>query len=251
VFSVPALIGLDLLLTLASLRTKSEAPSSSKSTDFTALKKETFTLHHRFTKWQSSLIPEFKPTIIGHIHIRKSESEIPPGYWPAKVETYFDHSVAGVWNIFRTARLLLLALIIKFSDGANDSCVDEYIHTAHLIVEDMLASVLYHLVENLQVFLRELKISKEINNPGRVLGGLLLMYPLYVTSRMRFLDTARREYMLRCLAWIGEYMGIGQATVLAKVRGSILTWTLFEPMADFLSNSRMKRLRGIIWQVGV
>ena len=88
----------------------------------------------------------------------------------------------------------------------------------------MLASVPYHLVENLQVFLRdsELKTSIEINNPGRLLGGLLLMYPLYVTSRMRFLDTARREYMLRCLAWIGEYMGIGQATVLAKVRWSIL-----------------------------
>jgi hypothetical protein len=76
----------------------------------------------------------------------------------------------------------------------------------------MLASVLYHLVENLQVCLRELKTSKEINNPGRLLGGLLLMYPLYVTSRMRFLDRGMREYM-----------GIGQATVLAKVRGSILT----------------------------
>jgi hypothetical protein len=215
VFSVPALIGLDLLLTLASLRTKSEASSSSEPTDFTALKKETLTLHHRFTKWQSSLIPESKPTVIGHIHISQSEPEIPPGYWPAKVETYFDLYVAGVWNIFRTARLLLLALIIKFSD---DSSVEEYIHTAHLIVEDMLASVPYHLVENLQVLLRDSE-STEINNPGRVLGGLLLVYPLFVTSRMRFLDKGMREYMLRCLAWIGEYMGIGQATVLAKVRG--------------------------------
>jgi hypothetical protein len=100
--------------------------------------------------------------------------------------------------------------------------VEEYIHTARLIVEDMLASVPYHLADNMQVFLSELEISSEITSPGSVLGGLLLMLPLCVTSRMLFLNKARREYMLRCLVWIGEYMGIGQATVLAKVRESIL-----------------------------
>jgi hypothetical protein len=96
----------------------------------------------------------------------------------------------------------------------------------------MLASVPYHLVENPQVFL----ISTEITNPdlGRILGGLLLVHPLYlyVTSQMRFLDKTMREYMLRCLAWIGEYMWIRQTTVLVNVRGRILNQTL-EPIADF------------------
>jgi hypothetical protein len=214
VFSVPALTGLDdLLLTLDSLRTKSEEASLSESTELTALKKETLALDRRFAKWQSSRVPEFKPTVIGHVSAKKSQNEISAGYWPAKVETYFDLYVAGVWNIFRTARLLLLALIIKL-ELSDDACVDEYIHTAHLIVEDMLASVAYHLADNLQDFLT----STEITNPGRVLGGLLLMHPLYISSQMLFLDKSMREYMLRCLGWIGEHMGIGQATVLAKVR---------------------------------
>jgi hypothetical protein len=220
VFSIPALTGLDdLLLTLDSLRTKSEEASS----DFATLKKESLALNLRFTSWQSSLIPEFNPTVIGHISSqRKSETEIPPvSYWPgANVETYFDLYVAGVWNIFRTARLLLLALIIKLElSDLDGSDVEEYIHTANKIVEDMLASVPYHLVDNLQVFLRESHTSNEITYPnsGRVLGGLLLMHPLYVSSRMGFLDKRMREYMRGCLGWIGEHMGIGQATVLAKV----------------------------------
>jgi len=85
-------------------------------------------------------------------------------------------------------------------------------------------------VENPQVFL----ISTEITNPdlGRLLRGLLLMHPFYVTSQMRFLDKTMREYILRCLAWIGEYMGIRQTTVLVNVRGRILNYTL-ESMTDF------------------
>jgi hypothetical protein len=224
VFSVPALTGLDdLLLTLDLLWKKSSAPSESR--DFTALKKESIALDHRFAKWQSSRVPEFKPTIIGHVYVsskNQSKSEISPGYWPAKVETYFDLYVAGVWNIFRAARLLLLALIIKISDDANDTCVEEYIHTANLVVEDMLASIPYHLADNLQVFLSHSDSEQEITNPGRILGGLLLMHPLYVTSQMAFLPATMREYMQRCLIWIGEHMGIGQATVLAKVRGRCL-----------------------------
>jgi len=58
---------------------KSEAASSSESTDFTALKKESIALDHRFSKWQSSRVPEFKPTVIRHVssQSQQSESEIP------------------------------------------------------------------------------------------------------------------------------------------------------------------------------
>jgi hypothetical protein len=230
-FCVSALTGLDdLLLTLNSLRTKSEEASLS---DFTVLKKESIALNLRFANWQSSLIPEFNPTIIGHIHDSsqsqsqspsQSASEISPGYWPGRVETYFELYVAGVWNIFRTARLLLLALIIKLSDSEDKGDVGEYRNTANRIVEDILASVPYHLVDNLQVFLHDSESESDTrdeitySSSGRVLGGLLLMHPLYVSSQCLFLDKRVREYMRGCLSWIGEHMGIGQAAVLAKVR---------------------------------
>ena len=221
-FSVPALSEQgesldDLLLSLDLVWTKSKA--SFKSKDFNALKNESVALDRRFADWQDSRVTEFKPTITGHVIRSKHESEIAVGYSPGRVDTYFDLYVAGVWNIFRAARLLLIALIINLLNilENNDSCAD-HIHTAKHIFEDMVASVPYHLADNLQAFLCELTTSTEITQPGRSLGGLVLIHPLYVASSMPFLPEQMREYLRRCLTWIGSHMGFGQATLLAKVR---------------------------------
>ncbi|KIX00977.1 uncharacterized protein Z518_10043 [Rhinocladiella mackenziei CBS 650.93] len=232
VFSVPALRDQaesldDLLLDLDLLWTTFEASCESK--DFSALKNESIALDRRFAKWQNSRVTEFKPTRVGHVSQSRYESQIAVGYWPGKVDTYFDLYVAGVWNIFRAARLLLVALIVKLSDtcGGHDSFMD-LSYTANGIVEDMIASVPYHLADNLQAFLNELARSTEIADPGKSLGGLLLMHPLYVASKMSFLSEEIREYMRACLTWIGSNMGLGQATLLAKVR-EIRSWSLTPP----------------------
>ena len=183
--------------------TKSEA-----SQDFTALKDACIALDQRFAHWQDSRVTEFKPTAAGHV-IRRQETAV--RHWPGKVDTYFDLYVAGVWNIFRAARLLLIALIIKVSD----SCDEYYIHTAKNMAKDILASIPYHLTDNLQVFLNE---GREITKRGRSLGGLLLMHPLYIASEMPFLPEEIRANIRRCLLWIGENMGVGQAVMLARVR---------------------------------
>jgi hypothetical protein len=187
--------------------------------DLKALKAECMALDRRFAEWQDSQVPEFKPTVIGHISRSKYEPEIAVGYWPGKIDTYLDLSVAGVWNIFRAARLLLITLIIKSSDPrvADDSCVD-HLRTANRVVEDMVASIPYHLVDNLPGFLSELGACTEIRDPGRSLGGLLFMHPLYIASKTPFLSRNTREYMRRCLTWIGSNMGLAQATLLAKGR---------------------------------
>ena len=140
------------------------------------------------------------------------------GYWPGRVETYFDLYVAGVWNVFRTARLLTLALIVRMSNkhGMIRSFVD-LDHTATRTMNDMLASIPYHLTENLQAFLYKQHMNTQIEDPGRHLGGLLLMHPLYVASRLHFVSEDVRAYIRDCLVWIGENMGLGQATLLAKV----------------------------------
>lgn len=184
-----------------------------------ALKEESVALERCFAYWQSSRVSEFKPTIVGHVSAINHDSEIEAGYWPGKVEMYVDLYVAGVWNVFRVGRLLLVALIIDLSDkmGNSDSCIS-YINTANYIVADIIASVPYHLADNLQAFMSELGTGTGILEPGKSLGGLLLMHPLYLTSNMLFLPEPTREYMRRCLTWIGSNMGFGQATILAKVR---------------------------------
>lgn len=184
-----------------------------------ALKDESTALDRRFANWQDSRVTEFKPTSIGKVLPRQPEFENSVGCWPGKVDTYVDLYLAGVWNIFRAARIMLIALIVKLSAdlGESDSC-DDCIHTANRLVEDMAASIPYHLAENLQEFFSELETGTGVTQPGRSLGGLLLIHPLYVISNMSFVPESMRVYVKRCLEWIGNNMGLGQAILLAKVR---------------------------------
>ncbi|KAF4633836.1 hypothetical protein G7Y89_g4268 [Cudoniella acicularis] len=144
IFSVPALGHLgesldDLLLSLDLLWTASEALVSSE--DFKPLKNAGIALDQRFIEWEATRVAEFKPTTIGSIGKSHKEFEAGVGYWPGTVDTYFDLYVAGVWNIYRSARLLLITLILRLSRDSreNDNCI-KYIQIAAHTVEDMLAS---------------------------------------------------------------------------------------------------------------
>jgi hypothetical protein len=55
---------------------------------------------------------------------------------------------------------------------------------------------------------------------GRPVGGLLLMYTLYVLLTLPIVEPKLKVYIRDCLAWIGTHMGIGQATILSKVKGT-------------------------------
>jgi hypothetical protein len=205
-----------LLLGLDRVWTKFETAFEVDSSN--VLWNECTDLDRRFAQFQNSRPSDFQPTVSGKIVRNESDADIAVGYWPGRVDTYFDLYVAGVWSIFRAARLLLLAFILDLSDrlGKTDTCVD-HMYIANCIVKDMVASIPYHLAENLQHFLN--KPARGTVDPGRSLGGLLLMHPLYVATQMPFLPEKMHAYMQKCLAWIGSNMGLGQATLLAKVRG--------------------------------
>lgn len=211
----------NLLLDLDRLWTKSEA--NLDPTDLSALQDESVALDRRFVQWEDSRVTELKPTLVAHTRPCDYGPDIEVGHWPGRVDTYFDLSIAGVWNVFRGARLLLTVLIVKLADtrDANGSSAD-HILDAIDIVKDIIASIPYHLMSNIYVFLDEKGATNETRNTGKILGGLLLMHPLYVASRVPFLPNSMRDYLRKCLMWIGSNMGIGQATFLAKVRAARL-----------------------------
>lgn len=189
--------------------------------DATTLKSQALLLDRHFAKWEESRTALLKPTILKTLDPSQTVfgTQIEAGAWPGKVDTYFDLYVAGIWNIFRVARLILIHHIIKVSEThVGPGSYLEHIRTANRITEDIAASIPYHLAENLQEFLNEQESSRGrgITEPGRFLGGLLLIHPLYVASRMWFVDERIREYFRGCLMWIGENMGIGQAGLFAK-----------------------------------
>ncbi|KAI9733836.1 MAG: hypothetical protein M1818_007103 [Claussenomyces sp. TS43310] len=187
------------------------------SHDLYLLKEEAIALDRDFAKWQEAQVKGFKPRTVGHVSQGPAGSNLGVGYWPGRVDTYFDLYVAGVWNTSRTARILLISLTLKLSKILNDNQdhAREHQDALHL-VEDIVASIPYHLTEDPHAFLRDLGQHAAAMKPGKSVGGLLLMHPIYVASKLLIVPRRMREYMTECLAWIGMYMGLGQASLFAK-----------------------------------
>lgn len=143
-----------------------------------------------------------------------------PGFWPGRVDFYCDHCTANVWNTYRVARLLLLDLLVRLTPTTNGTRDNEWEDEIHLLLSEILASIPYHLVENMHLFIQEAArgaTSIEARGRGRLVGGLLLMKVLHITLQLESVVSQVRCYLQDCLQWIAENMGIGQASVYSKV----------------------------------
>lgn len=85
------------------------------------------------------------------------------------------------------------------------------------LARDMILSIPFHLIKDIDTLARYGHISLNHTIPGRRVGGLLLMHPLYVAMRTKVVAPEVRAHFKECLAWIGKEMGIGQATLCASV----------------------------------
>lgn len=210
-----------LLLEFGPLWKKADALLSNQladAGDLYQLKNEAVILDQALSKWQDSRVTDFKPCVIGYASQRQVGSKVKVGHWPGKVDTYYDLYVSAVWNIFRSIRIILIDLSSKLSNlltrkqGPNT----EYIEVLRL-VEDIISSIPFHLAEDLPAFVREIDKECSTVKPGRPVGGLLLMHPLYVASKIYLVQQHMQEYLRCCLEWIASDMGIGQASLYAKV----------------------------------
>ena len=202
-----------------------------QSDDLNQLKNEAIALDQAFAKWQEAQVKDFNPWTVGHVSQAQAGSRPGVGYWPGRIDMYFDLYVAGVWNTSRTARVLLINMILRLSRHLNDNENNTRKQQDALrLVEDIISSIPFHLAEDLSAFLHRLQgaevgkteMGKESAAatliPGRPVGGLLLMHSIYVASKLSIVPQQMREYMDDCLEWIAKYMGIEQASLLAKVR---------------------------------
>ena len=202
-----------------------------QSDDLNQLKNEAIALDQAFAKWQEAQVKDFNPWTVGHVSQVQAGSRPGVGYWPGRIDMYFDLYVAGVWNTSRTARVLLINMILSLSRHLNDNENNTRKQQDALrLVEDIISSIPFHLAEDLSAFLHRLQggevgkaeMGKESVAatliPGRPVGGLLLMHSIYVASKLSIVPQQMREYMDDCLEFIAKYMGIGQASLFAKVR---------------------------------
>ena len=194
--------------------------------DLHRLMHEAIALDQAFATWQEARSIDFRPWTVSSVSQPQAGLKVDVGYWPGKVDMYFDLYVAGVWNTARMARILLLDQILKLSNALNGNHIYSHEHQESLrgdalrLVEDIFSSIPFSLAEDLHTFLQDRGKENSVAKmqPGIPVGGLLLMHPIYIVSRLSIVPEKMREYMRDCLDWIGTNMGIGQASVFAKVR---------------------------------
>lgn len=174
-------------------------------------------LNNRLAQWEDSVAPENRPITISHV-LSSSDPYIEAGNWPGPLHMYIDLRAAAILNISRVARCYLLDIIFRLkimqADAEHDN--QERVQTIQLL-QDFTSSIPYHLVEDLHAFSANVQRGNTIEQCGMAVGGLLLMYPLYITSRLCIVPTKLQEYFKRCLVWIGQNMGVGYASLLARV----------------------------------
>lgn len=128
-----------------------------------------------------------------------------------------------MWNSYRKARLLVINVImdcynrIRTFPEQVDISPMIYGEIAEL-TEGILSSIPYVLSKDLQGFLDGSTRGRPALIPGRPVGGLLLMHTLYMVSVLPIIEPKVQIYLRNCLEWVGDHMGIGQATILSKVR---------------------------------
>lgn len=143
-------------------------------------------------------------------------------FWPGKIDSYFDLYVAALWNIYRKARMKLIDVIfessarIHVSNGIFDEqpAIRKLKNEMQELVDDLCASIPFHLIENLPSYLETGGTPRSPETSGKALGGLLLIYPLYIASCMPDVPTKQQTWMRGRLHWLGRHMGIRQAKCL-------------------------------------
>jgi hypothetical protein len=104
-------------------------------------------------------------------------------------------------------------------EGTEEICQDHLLKEVHDLSESLSASVLFTLTRNPEIFIYQPPMSSPelAIIPNQSIGGLLMMHPLHAVSSLPVVPLHFREMFREHLVWIGDVMGIGQASLLADV----------------------------------
>ena len=139
--------------------------------------------------------------------------EICEGYY----HIYKDIRNAYIWNCYRCTRIMINELLVfNLQPLPNASIlvsssyfIAEYRRSVSCIqqlLSDIFASVPFHL-----------GLPEPDAGSAPFVGGLLLIWPLYMSASTRFATKQTRKWAIRRLVHIGHNIGIQQALALAAI----------------------------------
>ncbi|RYP69795.1 hypothetical protein DL771_005904 [Monosporascus sp. 5C6A] len=164
------------------------------------------------------------------------ENHVPNGdyskaeVFPGRVDVYADIYIASVWNLARTARMILHTMIVRCAAWVcapvDYRTTPEYATAVRTCVElstDIIACVPYHLGWHLKrgdavqrAQLGGFACGEE--DGTKALAGYFLAWPLIGVSSQDYTTDAQRAWISGRLRHIGDELGVKYATALSEVK---------------------------------
>lgn len=173
------------------------------------------------------------------------EDTVPPGgdysraeVFPGRVDAYTDFWIASVWNMMRTARLILASIAVRCAAWAcapvDYRTTPEYATAAATcaeVITDIVASVPYHLgwhAKRRHLFADESLSGFACGEEDGIKGlaGYFLTWPLACIMSQDYVSDAQRQWTIGRLRYIGDELGIQYAHILAQVSCQPRPWSL-------------------------
>ncbi|KAI2908560.1 hypothetical protein CBS147347_7572 [Aspergillus niger] len=113
-----------------------------------------------FSQWGATQDVSWKADIVGFMSQQDAEASSCPFAWGGPVHAYFDIYVAAVMNTYRKTYLMLLDVLIRLASRMGGSIQTDNVirweKQAHILIYDIVASIPYHLTNNLHAYQQDI-----------------------------------------------------------------------------------------------
>ncbi|RFN44205.1 hypothetical protein FIE12Z_11597 [Fusarium flagelliforme] len=156
------------------------------------------------------------PELVGYVLQDSPKNCDTPWVCPGPVEKYFDMYVATAWNSWRSLYIVWLDQLYHVSNALGRvDLTPQFVTKMNSLIIGVKASIPYFLSRNVEEYVQQVNAGKHTVHSNHLSGALMLFHHMYSIGRCTIVDAETRKYLGDTLRWIGNEMGIGNATVLA------------------------------------
>ncbi|KAH6951621.1 hypothetical protein DER45DRAFT_385545 [Fusarium avenaceum] len=201
-----------IIIKLSPLTSRAEALLAQTSPSVEALlqlQEDLLALNDEIVYWPDDRPSVWNPKLVGYVSLQ--------GFcFSGPVEEYFDLYVAAAWNSWRSTHIIYIDHLVHVAKALGQyELIPLHLQKVGRLAAGLKASIPYHLSQNVEDYIKKANSGMPCLHTDRLVGGFLLLHPLYAIARCTVVDTTTRQYIVNTLRWIGLEMGIRQATVLA------------------------------------
>lgn len=220
-----------IIIKLSPLTSRAEALLAQTSPSVEALlqlQEDLLALNDEIVYWPDDRPSVWNPKLVGYVSLQGFCFSGPvEEYFDRKLDLSFRHTVdyrlsfvtvyvAAAWNSWRSTHIIYIDHLVHVAKALGQyELIPLHLQKVGRLAAGLEASIPYHLSQNVEDYIKKANSGMPCLHTDRLVGGFLLLHPLYAIARCTVVDTTTRQYIVNTLRWIGLEMGIRQATVLA------------------------------------